>query len=142
MTAKEYLSQAKRLRIKIEQKKRILAEIKAKMVGRGSLDVKGEKVQSAPDAKSRVEESVVKFVDLEIRIEEDIRRYYEKCNEIIDTIHSLNDSRYILILHAKWIDGESLERIAADTGYSFGHVSNMYWKAMRRMQQTIDEMEK
>lgn len=137
MTAKEYLSQAKRLRIKIEQKKKLLQELQIKATGGGSLDLKPDKVQTSLSG-SRLEESVIEYVDLIREIEDDIRRYYTKRNEIIDTIHSLGDSRYIMVLHAKWIDEESLERIAADMNFSFGYIRNLYHFAMKRIEKSIN----
>lgn len=136
MTAKEYLSQAKTLRLMIANKQKLLAELKEKAIASGSLDLKPDKVQTSIDG-SRMEYAVAEYADLEREINADIRRYFEKRNEIIDMIHSLEDSRYIMVLHAKWIDGESLERIAADMHYYFGTVRKWYWKAMKEIEKKI-----
>ena len=137
MTAKEYLRQAKVLQIKIRQKEKLLAELREKAIGGGCLNPDGVRVQTSARDGSRLEEEVIKYVELAHEIKEDIRRYYAKRNEIIDTIHALDDSRYIIVLHAKWIDGESLERIAADMNYNFNHVRKLYWAAMKEVGQLM-----
>ncbi len=139
MTAKEYLSQAKKLRIKIEQKERLLKELQEKALCNGSQDVKSDRVQTSVDTGSRLEEMVVEYTDLEKEIRADIGRYLVRRNEIIDTIHELDDSRHIVVLHAKWIDEELLEQIAIDMGYSFGHVRNLYCSAMRNIEKIINK---
>ena len=140
MTAKEYLSQARVLKIKIEQKKRLLEEMEYSASSAGAIRYDSIRVQGG-SARNKLEEEAIKAASLTEDIRRDIRRYYAIRNEIIDTIHSLDNSRYILVLHAKWIDGESLERIAADMHYSFGHTKNLYSRAMRTINTILAERE-
>lgn len=137
MTAREYLGQARKLMMHIRQKEKLLAEMRLNAVGGRSLDPDGERVQTSRKEGSPLEEAAIRRMDLEREIQKDIVAYYGKRNEIIDTIHGLDDSRYILVLHAKWIDGESLERIAADTHYYFGTIRKWYWNAMKEMERLL-----
>jgi len=117
MDAREYLGRIRKLDLKISQKQNILKDLEKKADGVNSADLK----------------MVRKEVEL------DIARYFVLRNEVIDLIHKLDKSKFIMVLHAKWIDGDSLEKISAETSYSFDTVRKWYWMAMKEIQKIINE---
>lgn len=139
MTAKDYLKQARLIQKRIEQKELLLRELREKAID-GNKTADGGGGSSSTKKGSRIEFLVSKYIDLEEEIKEDVYELYKKRNEIIDTIHRLEDSRYIMILYAHWIDGESFEQIAVSMNYNFYYVRRLYTKAMGQIQQAINEM--
>ena len=138
MDAREYLGQIKVLKQHIKAKQVLLAEMKEQAICGGGPGTDQERVKTSITGGA-MERSVIDYVDFEQEIREDIYKYLRKKNEIIDTITSLNDSRYIKVIFAKWVDGDSLERIAVETNYHFGHVKKLYWQGMKEIQKILDE---
>ena len=117
------MRQARKLEIMINQKETELKRLKQDAVGRDG---------------RRMEELVAKYIDMEEKLNEDICDLHKRRIEIMDTIHKVDDSLCLVVLHAKWIDGESLEQIAAKIGYSFPHIRRKYWKGMKEIKKIID----
>jgi len=122
MEAKDYLRRAKKNEIMIRQKREELESLK--------------KDASGKDGRHKREVSA-KYKALEQQLEVDILKLHESRVEIIDTIHKLDDSICLIVLHAKWIDGDSLEQIAVATGYSFAHIRRKYWEGMKKIGKMI-----
>ena len=120
MDARDYLGQLRELDVKIKYKRKLIIE----------MDNKGVLVSSREIKKLRKQ------------VVNDITAYMKKRNEIIDTIYTLKKPEQIAILHAKWVDGESLEKIADVTGYSFHTVRKAYSIAMRLIQKEVENLEK
>ncbi len=135
MKATEFLSNIRKLEIKINQKRQQLEEMKRIPI-QGRMD--RERVQGSSSG-SDTEKRVLEYMELEKKIENDILRYQKEKDRIIDAIHSVNNSRYMAILHAKWIDGDSLEQISVEMGYSFDTIRKYYSRAMRAIQQEIEK---
>lgn len=116
----------------IRHKEKELEGLRARAIGGGSSFSGGEKVQTSIGGR-QMDDKVAEYVDLEAEIEMDVIRYREKRNEIINAIHMLENPKHIIVLHAKWIDGDSLERIAADTYQGFHYVRKLYTSGMKEM---------
>lgn len=118
MDAISYLKQAREIEIKIDQKRQELEAMKRDAIG---------------SSGRKMEKLVAGYVDLEKRLEKDIYDLHKKRVAVIDMIHKIDDSLCLVVLHAKWIDGQSLEQIAAETDYSFPYIRRKYWKGMRKI---------
>ena len=136
MDAREYLGQIHTLEIKIRQKRMQLEEMRQAAIGGKSVSDFKERVQTSISGNI-TGDTIDRYVDLEREIEEDIIAYQQKKNEIIDTIHQLNNPRQIKVLYAKWVDRDSLEKIATDEHYSFFYVRKLYTKGMKEIQEMI-----
>ena len=136
MDAREYLGQIHTLEIKIRQKQMQLEEMRQAAIGGKSVSDFKERVQTSISGNI-TGDTIDRYVDLEREIEKDIIAYQQKKNEIIDTIHQLNNPRQIKVLYAKWVDRDSLEKIATDEHYSFFYVRKLYTKGMKEIQEMI-----
>ena len=123
MEAVNYLRQARKLEIMIRHKEKELKKLKHDAIGK--------------DGK-QMEHIVAKYVDMEEKLNADLCGLHSKRIEIMDTIHRVDDSLCMVILHAKWIDGESLEKIACETDYSFPYVRKKYTKGMKEVKKIIN----
>lgn len=122
--AVNYLCQARKLGIMIEQKEAELNALRQDAIGK--------------DGK-QMEEIVARYVDLEEKLRADLCELHSKRIEIMDTIHEVDDSLSMIVLHARWLDDVGLEEIAYKMGYSFPHIRRAYWKGMKAMQKIIAE---
>lgn len=138
MTAKQYLSQARKLEEKIKQKQQMLAEMEANVLSGGCLKIKEDKIQSSIDG-NRLEDSIIKCADLAEEIASDIERYMRQKNEIVETIHQLDDVKYIKVIYYRWIQNKKFEEIAVETNYYFSTVRKIYWQGMKKIQAIIDK---
>lgn len=124
MDAISYLKQAREIEIKINQKRQELEAMKRDAIG---------------SSGRKMEKIVTGYVDLEEKLEHDLFDLHKSRVAVIDTIHKLDDSLCLIVLHAKWIDGQSLEQIAATTDYSFPYIRKKYWKGMRGIKEILKE---
>lgn len=122
--AVNYLCQARKLGIMIEQKEAELNALRQDAIGK--------------DGK-QMEKIVARYVDLEEKLRADLCELHSKRIEIMDAIHEVDDSLCMVVLHARWLDDVGLEEIAYRTGYSFPHIRRAYWKGMKAMQKIIAE---
>ena len=77
-----------------------------------------------------IEELLSDKLDLEKRIQRLKNKKSMLKDEILEEIDTLEDSRYVEILEAFFIDGISLEDIADNEGYTVRHVYRLYSEAV------------
>ena len=146
MRAKDYLNQAWVLERKIEHRKEEVEELKEKATSIAASVDSGGRVQTSPAADGRTR-IVDRYVDLEREIEEMMLSLYELRDEIISTIHALEDRRFMEILYLKYIKHMRLEEIACrmkkanGQPYSYMHIVDLHGKALRAIEEILEERE-
>lgn len=148
MDAREYLSQVKSLRSKINHKRKQLIDKKYNTVMGGTMTGDAERVQRSPSLSAPYEDKIIEIADLTRQIEQDILSYQLVLNEIVDTIHKIDEtvelsnvkdkSVYMDVLYDKWIEGKSLEQISVMSYRSFDHIRHIYWNGMKAVQEVLD----
>jgi len=128
MTVREYLKQIKLLEIKIEHRKKQIAELKKKAVAMGAPSMKDDPVQTSKTG-SVLEDQVAEYVDLERRVVELTIILEAKKDKIIEEIHRLDDQRYIEILHMHYVQGMRLNTVARKMNYSYGRTKHLIREA-------------
>lgn len=138
MTAKEYLQQVKRKDAAINNLQRDKEGLIAMMYSLGGAG-EGERVQSSRNND--------KFGTLYGRIDEKEREITEKIDSLVDfklkvseEINELEDSRYIEILHKRYISFESWERIAIDLDYTVRHIQHLHGQALIEFQKLYPDL--
>lgn len=132
MNVKEYLSQAiwlnQRINRKLEQANslRILASKVTTTFGE-------ERVQSTKN-QSPMEEIIVKLVDLENEVNEDIDQLIKLKAEIVETINKVDDPIYQLVLQIRYIDGKTWEEVAKSIGYDRRTIFRIHGKALKEIE--------
>jgi hypothetical protein len=136
MNAKEYLSQAlwidQRIDSKIEQ-----LEILRSLATKVTANLKEEKVSGGNNTKSHMENTIVKIIDLEKEINEDIDRLVDMKAEIRDTIGQANDPVCQLLLELRYINGKAWEEIARDIGFDIRTAFRLHGKALKEIEEII-----
>lgn len=134
MTAKEYLQQVKNRDAEIDnlqRDKEMLCEMLYSLGGTGD----GERVQSSRNND--------KFGTLYSKIDEKEREIAEKIDMLVDfklkvsgEINALNDSRYVKLLHRRYIQLKSWELIAVELGYTYAYVIELHGNALQEFEKT------
>ena len=131
MTAKEYLSQAfsldQRINCKLEQIAR-LRELAEKATQTLS-DMPG----SATRNTHRMEETIIKMIDLENEINDDIDKLIDIKRGITYLISVVTNPDEQILLELRYLCFKTWEQIAADTGYSIQNVYKLHSRALKNL---------
>ena len=131
MTAKEYLSQAyridQRINSKIEQVSS-LHDLATKATSTLS-DMPG----SATRNVHRMEDVIVKIIDLENEINTEIDRLVDVKREITRLITEIPNPEEQTLLELRYLCFKSWEQIAVDMGYSVENTYRLHRKALRNI---------
>lgn len=135
MTAEEYLEKIAYYDVCIESNRERVRRYKESAENRTS-NLSPNKVQTSP-SKEKMADAVVSYSDIENRI----REYETKKQEIIDTIGALIPNEAI-ILHKVYVDYKSLKEVASDIGKSYTWVSRVHMSGKNSIQALINKKEK
>ncbi|GHU47374.1 hypothetical protein FACS1894120_5340 [Clostridia bacterium] len=140
MTAKEYLSQAflldKSTNCKLEQV-RSLHELATKATSTLS-DVPPSGTRNV----HRMEDVIVKILDLESEINDDINALVDLKCEIVKTIKRVDNAEYRTLLELRYLCFKSWSDIAVDMNYSQDHIFTVHRKALAKIILTVKSVEK
>jgi DNA-directed RNA polymerase specialized sigma subunit len=132
MNAKEYLSQALWLDQRINSKLEQLETLRA-LAMKVSANLTEEKVSGSNNIKSHMENTVVKIVDLEKEINEDIDRLVDVKAEIMETISQVDDPICQLLLEMRYISGKAWEEVARELNYNDRSVFKIHGRALKKI---------
>ena len=128
MTIKEYLSQAyridQRINSKLEQV-RNLRELAVKATSTLS-----DTYSSGSGNKQKMEGVIVKIIDLENEIDEEIDRLVDLKQEIVSLIKKVKNPEYQTLLELRYLNFKTWEQIATEMHYSIQHTFRIHDKAL------------
>lgn len=131
MTAKEYLSQAyhldKRIDSKIEQLKAL------NLLATKCTSTLSDMPKSQSISNSRLEDTVVKIVDLQEEINRDIDRLVDLKRDIVRAIKRVKKPEYQILLELRYLCFKTWEQIAAAMGYEYRYVHKLHNRALREI---------
>lgn len=129
MTAKEYLSQAyhldKRIDSKIEQLKAL------NLLATKCTSTLSDMPKSQSISNSRLEDTVVKIVDLQEEINRDIDSLVDLKRDIVRTIKSVQNPEYQIILELRYLCFKTWEEIAVQMNCSIDNVFKIRKNALK-----------
>ena len=131
MTIKEYLSQAyrldQRINSKIEQLKR-WQDLATKATSTLS------KTSSCSYENShKMEDNMVKIIDLKNEINNDIDRLIDLKKDIIALINGVNEQEYQTLLELRYLCFKKWKQIALDMGYDVSWIHRLHNKALKKL---------
>ena len=132
MKAKEYLSQALWLDQRINNKLEQLETLRA-LATKVTAKLAEEKVSGGNNTKGRMENAVVKIVDLEKEINEDIDRLVDIKAEIMDTISRVDDPIGQIILEMRYVNGKSWDEISSSLNYKDSSIFKIHSRALKEV---------
>ena len=128
MTAKEYLSQARTLDMRIQSK---LQQIKSLNELATSCAVVYSDIPRNPNRSgSKTERTVLKIIEIEDRLKRDVDNLVELKNEIMETIHAIDDMELQALLEKRYLCCLTWDQIAIEMNYSIQHIYRMHNEAL------------
>lgn len=132
MTVKEYLSQARLLDNRINAKIQQVASLND-LATSATATLSG--MPHSPNrASSKMADAVVKIVDLQHEINDDIDQLVDLKREIMRLVKAMPNTEYQLILEKRYLCFMTWEQIAVDMGYSIQHVYRLHDNALKQVQ--------
>ena len=136
MTAKEYLKQARYLDIRIESKKEQLVSLND--LATKCTSVYSDMPKSPNRGTSRMEDVILKIIDLEDEISDDMNLLVELKKEIMETIKMVPNTELQALLEKRYLCHTSWEQIAVDMNYSIQHIHRMHNAALKEVAAIIE----
>lgn len=101
--------------------------------GTGTTDPVGERAAADADAELGRERDRLRSLlrDLEVRELRARSDLWKKRNEIENVVGKVSDPVYNRLLHMRYIEGETMERIAVDIGFSWRHTNRLHSEALQ-----------
>lgn len=129
MTAKEYLSQAYRLDKRIDSKIEQLKSLN--LLATKCTTTLSDMPKSQSISNSRLEDTVVKIVDLQEEINRDIDSLVDLKRDIVRTIKSVQNPEYQIILELRYLCFKNWEEIAVQMNCSIDNVFKIRKNALK-----------
>lgn len=131
MTAKDYLLQARFLDDRINSKTQQIAslnELAAKCTTTFS-----DMPRNPNRGHSRVEDCVIKIIELEDSLKKDIEKLVDLKKEIMGVIKAVPNVEYQTLLEKRYLCFITWEQIAVDMNYSMQHIHRMHSAALKEI---------
>ena len=131
MNAKEYLKQAfyldKRINSKLEQVESLNA------LATKATSTLSDMPKSSNRGTSKLEDTIIKIVELQEEISKDIDKLVDLKKEIANSIYSLKDKEEQTVLEKRYLCFNSWEQIAVDMNFSIQHIFRLHSKALKNI---------
>ena len=131
MNAREYLSQAYRIDQRINSKLEQVMSLRD-LLGKANVTLTGMPKSPTPNPHS-MEEIIVKMVDLESEINDDIDTLVDLKAEIMRCIKRVDNPEYQTLLELRYLCFKRWEEIAVDTGYSLRRLYELHNSALEQI---------
>lgn len=128
MTAKQYLRQVKRLDNIINAKLEQIEKLRAMSINISRV-MSPDKVHSQEN-RSKTEKIIVKIIDLEREVTNDIDRLVDLKREIMQKIDAMEDDNYKVLLTLRYLNFKTWEEIAVEMDYTFQWVHQLHKRAL------------
>ena len=136
MDAKKYLEQIEMLEIKIENK--LIEQQQMRAIATGiSAAIGGDRVQASGGGQ-RMENAIIKCVDLEREIDALVDELIDTRKRVISTIEKLDSPTEYNILHKRYVQFKSFKDIADDYGKEYTWVTTTHGRALKKVQLLIN----
>ena len=131
MTAKEYLSRARYLDERITSKIQQIASLNS--LATRCASTFSDMPRNTNRAGSKIEDCVIKIIELEDGIKKDIERLVDLKGEIMSTIKAISNVEYQVLLEKRYLCFMTWEQIAVDMNYSIQHIHRMHSLALKEI---------
>ena len=127
MTAKEYLGQAYRIDQRINSKMEQIASLN--LLAQKATTVFSDMPGNSTRNIHRMEDVIIKIVDMESEINADIDSLVDLKKEIAGVIRGVSNLEYQTLLELRYL----WEQIAVQMGYGIDNIYKMHHKALREV---------
>ena len=138
MRAKDFLLQIKKIDKLIHNKLKEQQLLREQATGT-AVNLTPDKVQSSGNPH-RMGDIIVKYVDMENEINEQIDRLYEIKKDVISVIEQLEVTEYD-VLHQIYVQGKSYDEVAYDCERTRSWATTIHGKALKNVQDILNKRE-
>ncbi len=128
MTTKEYLGQAYRLDQRINSKLEQVMSLRE--LATKATSTLSEVAPSGTRNVHRMEDIIVKIVDLENEINRDIDNLVDLKREMVSVIKAVADPEYQTLLELRYLCFKTWEQIAVSMGYDLRYIHKLHNRAL------------
>lgn len=132
MKIKEYLMQAYRIDQRINSKLEQIASLHD--LATKATVTYSDMPRNPNKGKSKIEDAIIKIMELEDEINHDIDRLVDLKTDITHLIKNLDSHEYQIILEQRYLCFKSWEQIAVDMGYSIQHTFRLHDAALTELE--------
>lgn len=137
MTAKQYLSQLRKLNLSIEQNRLELERLREDSRSIKATDYGSVAVSHSSGNEASYAAAVERLIDLEAKVSVRIAMLAALRNKIILEISEMSNPRFSDLLYQRYVEGRSLEQIAVKMAYSYSRVKHMHGIALQAFQKEV-----
>lgn len=134
--AKRYLQQIQLCDSRINTRLEELHRLK-EMVVRITPTPKDNIASGGCGSQDKLANAVAKIVDLEAEIDREIDYFVNARRKIVALIDKLSDPDQIQVLHKRYVQYKTLERIACDMGMSYRNVCYIHGKGLQAVNEIM-----
>lgn len=128
MTIKEYLSQAYRIDQRINSK---LEQVRSlRELAEKATSTLSDTYSSGNGNKQKMEGVIVKIIDLEDEIDEEIDKLVDLKHEIVSLIKQVKNPEYKTLLELRYLCFRTWEQIAVEMRYDLSWIHRLHKKAL------------
>ena len=131
MTVKEFLNQAHRLDQRINSKLDQIDSLHA--LATKATVTYSDMPRNPNKGRSKVEDIVIKIMELEEEINKDIDRLVDLKTNITHMIKMLDNHEHQILLEQRYLCFQSWEQISVDLGYSIQHTYRLHDEALTEL---------
>ncbi|MEG0957750.1 MAG: DUF1492 domain-containing protein [Anaerovoracaceae bacterium] len=135
ISGKDYLSKVYRLDQRIKAKLEQL-EILNSLATKATTTL-NDMPRSESRNTSRMEDTIIKIMDLQHEINDDINNLVDLKKMVSDAIHEIENPEYQMLLEYRYLCYRSWEQIAVDLEYSIQHTFRLHGKALKEIEKNI-----
>ena len=136
MTTKAYLGQARFLDMRIKSKIQQIDSLRE--LATSCTAVLSDMPRNPNHGTSKVENCVMKIIEVQEGLQDDINALVELKKEIMATIHAVEDVELQTLLEKRYLCFLSWERIAVEMHYSIQHIYRMHETALDAVTEILD----
>lgn len=136
MTTKAYLGQARFLDMRIKSKIQQIDSLRE--LATSCTAVLSDTPRNPNHGTSKVETCVMKIIEVQEGLQDDINALVELKKEIMATIHAVEDVELQTLLEKRYLCLLSWERIAVEMHYSIQHIYRMHETALTAVTEILD----
>lgn len=139
LSAREYLTQLQQLNEVINQDLERLEDMKIQATSTRSICYDEEHVQTST-MDDILCKSVVKYVDFEKEINEEISKFVNAKEQIIKEIRGLHNINYIQVLYKVYVQFKSIRQTSKEMVKSYGYIVELHNKALIAFEETYKNL--
>lgn len=134
MNAKDYLLEYKR----IDARVRILqAEVEKLRTDAEGMSINLDGMPRSSGKSDKIARLAIQLASYETQLADELSHLWSKRMEIVGELSKLNDPKHFTILHSKYIEGKTWERIAVDMDITWRYCYILHGRALTELEKIL-----